>query len=142
MGTHPNVMLMLHLKHETISPVDLLKLALGKHDAVAYDTGETDDVIIAGENYHTIVFPRTDEDAAFSTRRFEYSGTNKLYYAGFQVEAEVGCLVLLNLITYGYGESKPWDAVAKLKAALDEWAQEFCARHGCTYEIRIGANYW
>jgi hypothetical protein len=66
----------------------------------------------------------------------------KDYDESWQISAKEGDLLFFDLVTYGYGEALSWSELEVKKHLLDEWAVGICARHNCTYEIRVSANYW
>lgn len=88
-----------------------------------YPGEDEDQVVISGEDYHTLVM---EDD----------------YNESWQIRAPEGSIVVFDLVTYGYGERVAWDKLAAQKQALDEWARGVCEKHSCSYEIHVGANYW
>lgn len=119
MSTHPNAILMVALTpHE---------LARKTYRAILEANGCKDDddtdFKIGDESYNSFVAESDYED-------------------GVQISAKEGDLVFYDLITYGYGEKKPWHEVEKQKNELEAWARDMCQRFKCDYEIFISANYW
>lgn len=64
------------------------------------------------------------------------------YDESFQVSADEGDIVLLDMVTYGYGARIEWSKLEMQKTALEKWAADACAKHQCKYQIHITANYW
>ena len=117
MGTHPNTLLMLVLTPDGLSRKTMREI-LEEHDLE-----EDDDIKIGSKEYHhTIMEADYDES--------------------FQIGSKEGDLVFHDFLTYGYGESQSWADVEIQKNELEEWAKVMCEKYHCSYEIRLGANYW
>jgi len=86
-------------------------------------SGGPPDITIGSKEYHVTIMEGTYDD-------------------NYQVSAKEGDIVFLDLVTYGYGDTITWDELSKQRDALDTWARQICAKHHCTYEIRMSANYW
>lgn len=112
MGTHPNAMLM-----AVITPDGLTRKTARKIDP------KIENVKIVGTEYSITVMEDT-------------------YDEGYQLSAKEGDIVLMDFLTYGYGEHMNWEKVEVQKDELVQWCDEFCKKNECSYEIRIGANYW
>lgn len=117
MSTHPNAMLIL-----VLTPDDLARKTY---------------CAILGEAESGNYYPIKIGDDEYSIRVMEDS-----YDKNNQLAAEIGDIVLHDLVTYGYGEKVAWDKLAAQKQALEEWAKGVCERHKCSYQIYVGANYW
>lgn len=117
MSTHPNAILLLAL-----TPDDLARKT---HRGILAELGIDDDdtIKIGGEEYHQKVM---EED----------------YDDGFQIAARAGDIIVLDMVTYGYGETIEWSRLEAQKVALEEWARGICERHRCSAKIFITANYW
>jgi hypothetical protein len=116
MGTHPNAMLQC-----VFTPDDLARKT---YRAVLTEYADNfNDIKVGGETYHTMIM---ESD----------------YNEDDQIAAPEGTIVLWNLVTYGYGRSIKWDDLVKAKEALEAFAKEVGAKHHCSYEIRVSANYW
>ena len=121
MSQHPNVLLLL-----TLTPDDLARKTYRAilEECKIQDEGEcTDEIKIDGEGYSHYV-------------------AEEGYNDSWQVSAPEGSIVLLNLVTYGYGEQIAWDELVKQKQALQSWADVICARYKCSARISVSANYW
>ena len=118
MGTHPNAILQLTLKPDGLTR----KTARAIRDDVGAP-GDDDQIKIAGAEYHVIVFEGD-------------------YDEGMQIAADVGDIALVDMITYGYGESIPWEKLEAQKNELEAWAKVICEKHQCTFKISVTANYW
>jgi hypothetical protein len=112
MGTHPNAVLVLALKPTGD--------AVETYDAI---TGDDDKIDIGGESYRAQLM----EDS---------------YDEDYQIAANDGEIIVFNLVTYGYGDTIDWDKLEAQKKALEQWAADICARHGCSHRIFVTANYW
>jgi hypothetical protein len=64
------------------------------------------------------------------------------YDSEYQISAPEGSIVAHGYLTYGYGETLPWEKVEQAKAELEEWLRGIAERHKCSYSIRLTANYW
>ena len=117
MSTHPNAILLLAL-----TPEGLTRRTFKNILGFDFEKDETD-IKINDKSYHCVIM----EDS---------------YDEGWQVSAKEGDIVLLHMVTYGYGKTVEWDKVAKQKLELEEWAKKICELHDCTYKIFITANYW
>lgn len=118
MSSHPNAILQL-----TLTPDDLPSKTFREIKADSeYDEGD-DQFKIGGEDYHCALMDDTYDD-------------------NWQVSAKEGDIVLLDMVTYGYGESIPWDKLAAQKDVLEAWAKEKCEKHKCSYQISVTANHW
>lgn len=119
MSVHPNAMLMAHL-----SPGDLPRktfLAILKDHK-----GNPDEsfIKIGGFRFYVIMMEES-------------------YDESWQISGVPGEIVLMNMVTYGYGERILWDALAERKNVLSEWIAENKDRYVIeSSEISIGANYW
>lgn len=120
MSTHPNAMLLC-----VLTPDDLARKTYrailaehGIHNGI-----DDDDIRIGGETYHTIVMEEN------------YNESN-------QIAAPEGSIVLWDLFTYGYGESKAWGELEKQKDELEAFIKPVCEKYHCSYEIKVSANYW
>jgi hypothetical protein len=117
-STHPNVILLLLL-----TPEDTSRKTMRAILAEAGVEDEDRDIKIGDKTYHHKVF---EED----------------YDDDWQIAAKEGDLAFFDLVTYGYGEAVTWESLNAQKLVLEEWAKDICARHRCSYEIRVTANYW
>jgi hypothetical protein len=117
MSTHPNTMLILAL-----TPNDLARKT---YRAILAEAGIEDDEQIKVGN----------DDYFIQVMEEDYDESN-------QLSAKEGNIVLYDLVTYGYGEKITWEKLTEQKQALEKWAKGVCARHKCSYQIFIGANYW
>jgi len=120
MGTHPNVILQVN-----ITPNGLTRKTL-KGIREAYPESEycdEDQFKIGGVDYQVVVMASD-------------------YYESSQISAKEGDLVFFDLVTYGYGKNIVWGDLEARKAALEEWAKEVCEKFSCSFEVRVGANYW
>lgn len=118
MSTHPNALLILALTPDG--------LARKTWRDILAESGVSDpehDIKIGGEEYHHCVMESDYED-------------------GWQIAGKEGDIIIFDLVTYGYGEAVTWEKLEAQKNALEEWGRGICERHHCTYEIRVGANYW
>ena len=117
MSTHPNAILLLAL-----TPEDLARKT---YRAILDDAKveDDDDIKIEGTDYHHCVM---EEE----------------YNESYQVSAKEGDIVLLDMVTYGYGETIEWVKLEAQKNSLEEWAKSVCEKFHCTYKIFITANYW
>ena len=118
MSTHPNVLLILTLTPDGLARKTYRDI-LGECGAESTD----DEIKINGEGFSHFVAESDYED-------------------NWQVSAPEGSIVLLDLVTYGYGEQILWDELSRRKAALEEWSSGICERHHCSAKISVGANYW
>jgi len=118
MSVHPNTMLMAHL-----SPDDLPRRTFLAIPAEAGAGLDDPRVKIEGDAYHLSLMDGYDEE--------------------FQITAESGEIVLMDMVTYGYGEHVAWDKLEAQKRRLEAWLVEACQRHRCgAFRISVGANYW
>lgn len=117
MGTHPNTMLL-----AVLTPNGLTRQTAR---AIISESGveEDSDIKIGKEDYHLVIMEGD-------------------YDEGFQISAKEGDIVLMDFLTYGYGDTKNWDSVESQKKELEEWCKGICERHQCTYQIKISSNYW
>lgn len=117
MSTHPNAILLL-----TLTPDDLARKTY--RNIMEYcDVQDESDIKIADNNYHHRVM---ESD----------------YYDGFQISANEGDIVLLDMVTYGYGDTIEWGILEKQKLELEQWAKDICEKFNCSYKIFVTANYW
>ena len=117
---HPNALLIL-----VLTPDDLARKT---YRAILEDAGQKDDEgaqIPIGKDQYWPKVMESDYDER-----------------GLQVSAKEGDILLVDMVTYGYGEYVTWAELEAQKQALETWAIETCAKHKCSYEIRVGANYW
>jgi hypothetical protein len=117
-STHPNVLLIC-----TLTPNGLSRKTMRDILAAAGIEDEEKDIKIDGVAYHHAVMESN-------------------YHDDWQVGADEGDLIFLDLVTYGYGEQIAWDALAAQKQSLENWAVATCAAHNCAYKISVSANYW
>lgn len=119
MSIHPNALLMLHL-----SPNDLPRKTFLE---IVRDAGSDPDdaqVKIDGHDYSVKLM---DGD----------------YDEGWQVSGAEGEIVLMSMVTYGYGERISWDDLRTRANALATWAEENMDRYKlASAKVSIGANYW
>lgn len=117
MGSHPNAILALALK-----PDDGTRKT---HRAIMAEAGvkEDDQIKIGAADYHVTVMESDYDD-------------------GMQIASDEGDIVLLDMVTYGYGETIEWSKLEQQKAELDEWAKGICERHKCSAKVFVTANYW
>jgi hypothetical protein len=119
MSTHPNVMLIARL-----SPNDLPRKT---YLAILADAGlsaDGDKLKIGEDEYHVLLM---DGD----------------YHDDFQVSAASGEIVLMDMVTYGYGDILAWDDLREQHNALAGWIEANQARYQIgTSQICVGANYW
>lgn len=118
MSMHPNVILMVAIKPDDLSR-KTFRAIVGEN----YDPDEGGTVTIGGEDYNAIIM----EDE---------------YYEGFQVSADEGDLVFLNMVTYGYGKRISWTDLEAKKRDLEAWAEDICKKHHASYVISVTANHW
>lgn len=118
MSTHPNAMLLL-----VMTPNDLAR--------------ETARAIAGDMEPCEGVWEIKINDRTYSMRVMEsdYDDDN-------QIAAPEGSIVLDCFLTYGYGETIGFGEVETMVADLKAWADEVCAKHHCSYAVKIGANYW
>jgi hypothetical protein len=117
MSSHPNAILAVRFK-----PNGLARETMREIYAEA-GLDEEDQIKIGGDSYTGLVMEGDyDED--------------------YQISGDEGDLIFFDMVTYGYGEEKDWDVVAKQKWNLEEWAKAICIKHDCSFEIFITANYW
>lgn len=119
MSTHPNALLICQLTPDNLTR-KTYRAILEEHKL---EEEEEPDIIIKEERYHVFVAEREYDD-------------------NWQIHSPEGSIVLLNLVTYGYGESIEWDKLVAIKETLEEWAKGICERHRCSYKILVSANYW
>lgn len=117
MSTHPNVLLVLALTPDGLSRKTMRDIL---SDLVV---DAFDDVTIGAHQYHHLIM---ESD----------------YDEGFQVAANEGDLVFLDMVTYGYGETVAWDELEAQKNELAEWAEQICQVHHCSWRVYVTANYW
>ena len=118
MSTHPNVLLILDLQPEDL-PMKTWRAIMED-----YGLGPEDDFKIGGERfYHKCLEGDFDE--------------------GWQISGKSGDIVVLSLVTYGYGEYISFDRLTTLKQALQEWGEAVAEKYKCkVLPIRVSANYW
>lgn len=116
MSIHPNVMLMMHL-----SPLDLPR----KTFLEIVDDPDDPMVKIGDREYHALLM---DGD----------------YHEGYQVSGAGGEIVLMDMVTYGYGERIAWDDLRAAHNALAAWHEANAERYRLSdvTRISVGANYW
>lgn len=115
MNTNSNVVLLLAL-----TPDDLVRKTYRKILEQMND-GHEDFITISGNDYYHIVMET------------EYEPT-------FRVAANVGDIVLFDMVTTGSGDLIAWEQLEKQKNSLEEWAKVVCERFSCSYKIFITAN--
>lgn len=120
MSTHPNVMLMAHL-----SPQDLPRKTMLAILADAGSDPEDARVKIGEDEYHVVLF----DD--------EYDGD-------WQITASPGQIVLMDMVTYGYGKRIEWDKLRSKHGHLAAWIEANAERYHLApmARISVGANYW
>lgn len=118
MSTHPNVILM-----------SVFKPDFGSRKTVreAFPQAKEEDYshcVKIGDDKYSINIMESDYDEVL------------------QIGAAEGDFVLYKLVTYGYGESISFNDLSEKVKLLTEFSYEICRNHSCTYQIRVGANYW
>lgn len=119
MSTHPNVILMAVLTPDNLTRKTARDILANSILAIPNET----DVKVGNTKYYMLIM---ESD----------------YNEGMQIGAHEGDIVFHKHVTYDYGESILWSDLEKLKLELETWATEKSKLFNCTYEIRIGANYW
>ncbi len=118
MSTHPNAVLLL-----VLTPDDLARKT---HRAIMADAGIED----------------ADDNIKIGEKTYNHQVMEEDYDDGFQISAPEGSIVLLDMVTYGYGETIEWNALEAQKNELEAWAKCTAERHKCSYKIYVTANYW
>jgi len=119
MSTHPNAILMAVLKPDDLSRKTMREILAGND----VKDSEIDNLKIGEKEYFRIIM---ESD----------------YDEGYQISADEGDLVFLDMVTYGYGEVITWADLEKQKNALEEWAKAMSEKFHCSYSIQVTANYW
>lgn len=117
MSTHPNTILLLALTPDSLARKTMANIL----SEAGIDSDK--DITIGGNSYHHLVMESDYDD-------------------GYQIHSKEGDLVFFDFVTYGYGEAILWHDLEIQKRSLEEWAQGICAKHSCSYQIRVTSNYW
>jgi hypothetical protein len=64
------------------------------------------------------------------------------YDEDYQIEVDEGDIVLFTMVTYGYADKTPWNAVKKQELYLSDWLFSVRKEINCSYEIYLTANMW
>jgi hypothetical protein len=121
MSTHPNAILAIRLTPDGLSRKTFREILEEREPKDRMDDDTT--IEIAGTRYHSFIM---EDD----------------YHESWQVSAKEGDIVLLDMITYGYGATITWKQLDDQRAVLESWARKVCEKHNCQYEIFVTANYW
>lgn len=118
MSTHPNAMLILAL-----TPDDLARKT---YRAILAEAGIEDEgsFQIGDKSYHMHGVMESD------------------YHESNQLALPEGTIYVYDHVTYGYGDTIKWDALAAQKDALLEWGNRMAEKFHCKAEIIVSANYW
>jgi hypothetical protein len=119
MSDHPNVILMVQLV-----PDDLVRKTCRE---ITAEFKKLD----ADDGYITIA----DKDYNIEVMEEEYNDN-------WQIAAQIGSIVVFDLVTYGYGEKISWTKLENMKVELENWAKIVCEKYHCNYEIFVSANHW
>ncbi len=122
MGTHPNVILMARVTPDGLARKTrsaIVREYGDKETSIKDDT----DVLIGGSRYHTIVMEGD-------------------YDEGYQIRGKEGDILVLDMVTYGYGEEISYADLSKKHDELKEWCKQVCIKNSCSFEIVVTANYW
>lgn len=81
-------------------------------------------------------------DVKVGGRRYSAHVMESDYDESYQISAAEGNIVLHTFLTYGYGEKVPLHELNTVIEEMQQWAALAGARHDCTFELHITANYW
>jgi hypothetical protein len=118
MSSHPNAILLLVLK-----PDDLARKTHRAIMAEAHAEPDAGNIKIGSNSYYVKVMESNYDD-------------------DFQITADEGDIIVLDMVTYGYGERVEWDKLEAQKRTLSDWATGICERHKCSPKIYMTANHW
>lgn len=119
MGTHPNTMLIL-----TLMPDNLARKTFREIQERYGKPTDRDYVTVGGEDFSLLIMEAD-------------------YDEGFQLSAPEGSIVLMDMVTYGRGQTINIERLVALSDALRVWAGPVCEEFKCSItDIRVGANYW
>jgi hypothetical protein len=121
MSIHPNVILMVVLTPDNLSRKTYREILLANDDGNM--SAEDNNIKIDNKTYNVFV------------AESEY---NEIW----QISVPEGSIVIMDMVTYGYGESITWNKLEQQKNVLENWAKKTCEEYKCTYSIEVSANYW
>lgn len=126
MSVHPNAILLLTLTPDDL-PMKTWRQIL--NEAKVYKWNEPGVI---------------DEEGQIKIGSYEYYHLvmQDEYNEEFQVSAKEGDIVLLDMVTYGFGDAIEWSKLEQQKNELEAWAKDICRNFHCSYKIFITANYW
>ena len=87
----------------------------------------------------------SEEDTNIKIKGTEYNAVlmDEDYDEGWQISGTPGEIVLMDFVTYGYGERIQWDKLDAQRAALAAWVDANKERYDLQdTSISVGANYW